>query len=247
MHIHVLACRVMTRDLSLLVAQSENTIDVTWMPQGMHEQPSVLHDALVEALEDIYDQLEHKRLKRRPDCIVLGYGLCSKAIEGIEARDIPIVVPRTDDCIGIFLGSEKRYLEYFNDYPGTYWLNTNWIENSPEIDENRREQLYAEYMEQYEDEDAVEYLLDIADDLIANYKMLGYITSPTHEDPANRDRARAYADENGLEYREFEGTSEYFEKMAAGDFDDEHFLTVPPGYRIVYSDDPLERVHAVEA
>ena len=247
MHIHIVACRVMTRDLSLLVARSENTVDVTWLPQGLHETPSVLHAGIAGALEDLYGQLERKQLKRRPDCIVLGYGLCSKSIEGIVARDIPIIVPRTDDCIALFLGSERRYLDYFKAYPGTYWLNTSWIENSPEVDADRREQLWAELMEQYDDEDTVEYLLNLGEELVKNYKMVGYITSPTHEVPGNRDRARDYALEHGFEFKEFEGTSEYFERMVAGDFDDEYFLTVPPGYKIAYSDDPLERVRAVKA
>ncbi len=43
------------------------------------------------------------------DTILLGYGLCSLAIVGLQAPpSCTLVMPRVDDCIAIFLGSRQR-------------------------------------------------------------------------------------------------------------------------------------------
>ena len=39
MRIHIIACRVLTRELSYLISQSPHTVDVTWLPQGLHDTP----------------------------------------------------------------------------------------------------------------------------------------------------------------------------------------------------------------
>ena len=57
-----------------------------------------------------------------------------------------IVVPRVDDCVGIYLGSEERYLEYFNKYKGTFWAFPSWAESSPSTDANYLDIMRAEYM-----------------------------------------------------------------------------------------------------
>lgn len=247
MRIHIIACRVLTRELSALIATSPNHVEVTWLPQGLHESPAVLHRELEAAIDGIYEQLENKQLKRTPDCIVLGYGLCSKAVVGITARDIPLVIPRTDDCIALFLGSETRYLDCFERYAGTYWLNDGWVENSPEIDPDHLEKLRAELMEEYDgDEDTVEYLLEMGDTFTANYKRIGYISSKVHNDPEVRQRAIDYASRYGLDFMDFDGDDSYFAAMVAGDFDDERFLVLQPGQTARYTDGP-ERIVAVEA
>lgn len=245
MHIHIVACRVLTRELSALVYDAENNIDITWMPQGLHETPSILHAELEAALDNIYEQLEKKQLKRRPDVIVLGYGLCSNSLVGLTARDIPLVVPRADDCITLFLGSKERYLDYFTRYSGTYWLNNMWVENSPEIDPDHLEKYRAELMEEYDDdEDTVEYLLEIATEYTKNYKRVGYIDSCVYNCEETRERAMAYAAKNDLEFFDVKGDNVLLKRIVAGEFDDADFLTVPPGYTIKYSDGP-ERMVAV--
>ncbi len=228
-----------------MIADCENDIDLTWLPQGMHDTPVILHDHLEKSLEELYAMLEKKSMKRRPDYIVLGYGLCSKSIVGLTAKDIPLVAPRVEDCIGLFLGSQDRYLEYFNKYKGTYWLNSRWVSDCPDIDENYKEQLAKEYMEQYDDEDTVEYLLEMYDSELRNYNNVGYIRTDTFNDEKERAKAGAFAGRNGLKYFEVEGSDTIMKKIVSADFDEKNFLVVPPGYRIEYSNGP-ERIIAVK-
>ena len=244
MRIYILGCRVLTRELSALIAGSKNDIDLAWMPQGMHDTPVILHNQLESALEELYRQIDKKMQKRVPDYIVLGYGLCSKSIVGLKAEKIPLVAPRTEDCIGLFLGSQERYLDYFTRYQGTYWLNSRWVEDCPDIDDDFEDRLREEYMEQYEDEDTVDYLMDMHRESLRNYQYVGYIGTDTFDDTREKEQAKKFAARNSLQFLEKEGNNCILQKMVNADFDEKNFLIVPPGYKIEYTNGP-ERIIAV--
>lgn len=233
----VFACRVFMRDLSYLAAQSNNIIDLNWIPQGLHETPEVLNSFLQTAIDTMYDQVDSQIIKRHPDYICLGYGRCSKGVEGIVARDIPIVVPRTDDCIGIFLGSQKRYLDYFDRYKGTFWFNNGFIENWPILDDDYRDRRYREYLEKYGDEDLAADLADIFDEMVSGYSRLGYINSSVYDAPDYHERAMEFARKHDWEYFEVGDDNRILRNLVEGDWNDEDFLVCPPGYRIVPSND----------
>src|SRR5512138_1949241 len=86
---------------------------------GLHLHPTSLRESLQEKIE---------QLGSRADVLLLGYGLCSMAVVGLKASTATLVIPRTDDCIGIFLGSCAAYRAQFDQEPGTYYLTKGWIE-----------------------------------------------------------------------------------------------------------------------
>ena len=44
----------------------------------------------------------------------------------------PLVVPRSHDCIALFLGSDAEYHEQFRHFPGTYYVSAGWVEEKGE-------------------------------------------------------------------------------------------------------------------
>ena len=244
MRIHIMACRVLTRELSRLICGCQNAVDITWLPQGLHDTPTVLHNSIVEELDRLEHLMERRLIRRKPDYIVMGYGLCSKATVGLEAKSIPLVIPRTEDCIALFLGSQERYLQYFKEYPGTYWMNSQWIQDIPHADPDYMERLRETYMEEYEDEETVEYLLEMEKSSLAVYSRVGYIRTDTFDDCRQRKMAEDMARRFELQYKEFNGENRMLKKIVMGEFNDKDFLIVPPGYRTEYSNGP-ERIRAV--
>lgn len=227
MRIHMIACQVFSRELCALAACNDNVMEFTWLPQGLHDTPARLREMAGEAIREIAARYEKKISKHLPDAIVLGYGLCSNGVVGLEAGEIPLVIPRTDDCIGIFLGSQERYLELFRDYPGTYWLNNGWIESAfiP-----TKEQLSAkreEYVALY-GEDNADFLMEQDVLWTQNYHSCGYIHSAVYRNPAYEETARQTAREHGWQYHAFEGSDRLLRKMVNGEWDDSEFLVVPP-------------------
>ena len=248
MYMHVFSCRVFTRELSYFIAKSKNVVDVTFLPQGLHEAPKVLNSELQASIARFREECDSWRRRRRPDYLALCFGLCSDSIVGIEAIDVPIVVPRVDDCVGIYLGSEERYLEYFNKYKGTFWAFPSWAESSPSTDADYLDIMRAEYLKRYDgDEDLVEDMMELELDMTANYSNVGYITSPLAVDPeGSREHAARYARDHNWNLIEVEGDLSLMEQLLNGPWDEDKFLVVPPGYRIAAAPG-IEKVRAVKA
>ena len=230
LRIHIIACRILTRDLSYLAAQSDNQIDITWVGRGLHNTPEKLCQRLIDAIDDLYKQMDEKELEYRPDYIVMGYGLCSNAVTGIRCRDIPIVIPRTDDCIALFMGSQERYLKEFSEAKGAYWLNSGWIEQSARIfnSDDIKRRRWLEYAEKF-GEDNADYLIEVESSWEKNYATLGYIHSGIHDSPANLERARQEAEAKGWALREVDGDLRLLKMMVEGTWNDREFLILKPG------------------
>ena len=84
---------------------------ITFLDYGLHRVPT----KLTFAVQDRIDEIE------TPSLIILGYGLCGNGLDGIKARQHTLIIPRTDDCIAILLGSYSRYIKEFSSEPGTYY------------------------------------------------------------------------------------------------------------------------------
>lgn len=233
MRIHIVACRIFARELSALAATSRNDIDITWIARGLHNVPSNLRERIICTLDDIYAQLERRELEFRPDYIVLGYGLCSNAVVGVECRDIPIVVPRTDDCIALFMGSQERYMKEFANSGGAYWLNSGWLEHSARLfnQDDLRRKHWLEYAEKYGAENA-DYLIEVEQGWMANYSTLGYIHSSIFEKPEYIDIARREARANSWRMREIDDDPRMLRMMVDGSWNEAEFLILKPGERI---------------
>ncbi len=231
--IHIVACRILSRELNYLASQSENQIDITWMGRGLHNTPDRLRQQLVGTIEGLYEQLESGALERRPDFIALGYGLCSNAVVGVRCTDIPIVVPRTDDCIALFMGSQRRYLEEFSKAGGTYWLNSGWIEQSARLinGEDMKRRRWLEYAERF-GEDNADYLMEVESSWERNYTTLGYIHSSVYDAPANRSAALIEAREKNWEMNEINDDLRLLRMMVEGTWNDREFLILKAGERI---------------
>ena len=118
----VISCDVLFREVCLCAAHSRNIITLDFLPKGLHDNPDVMRSEVQKKI----DETDESQF----DAIVLGYALCSRGTAGIRARGIPLVIPRAHDCITLFLGSNQRYMEYFNDHLGTYYYTSGWFERS---------------------------------------------------------------------------------------------------------------------
>ncbi|HLE27983.1 MAG TPA: DUF1638 domain-containing protein [Anaerolineales bacterium] len=182
---------------------------------GLHLHPDELRRTLQAAIDES---------SQVADTILLGYGLCSRAVEGLRATACTLVVPRVDDCIAIFLGSRASYKQQASAEPGTYYLTKGWIEvgDSP-FEEYKR--LVARYGEQ-----RAERMVRLA---LKNYTRLAFINTGEYDLERYRDYARRMSERFGLRYEEIAGSSALVKKMIYGPWDDE-FIVIPPGQVITY-------------
>jgi hypothetical protein len=182
---------------------------------GLHINPEKLRRTLQEAIDVAGDTY---------DTIILGYGLCSQAVIGIQSAHARLVVPRVDDCISIFLGSRSEYQIQSRAEPGSYYLTKGWIEvgDTP----------FGEY-----DRMLIRYGKDRADRILkimlANYKRLALIDTGQYDLERYREFSKRTAERFGLRYEEIQGSNALVKKMIFGPWDDE-FVVVQPGEAIRY-------------
>ncbi len=120
MRLKVIACEVLRRELYHVAARATAVADVVLLPQGLHENSDTCRSRLQAEVDATPPD--------RYDAVLLGYGLCSNALVGVRAPQVPLVVPRAHDCVTLLLGSKERYRRLFEERPGTYWFSSGWLE-----------------------------------------------------------------------------------------------------------------------
>ena len=118
--LHVIACGVLAIDLKDVARRIGIDISMEFLPGGLHSTPRELRKRLQEAID-------HASSEHKGDMIAVGYGVCGMGAVGIHARGVPLAIPKVNDCIALFLGSDAAYREQFTKYPGTYYLSAGWV------------------------------------------------------------------------------------------------------------------------
>jgi len=182
---------------------------------SLHIHPDQLREHLqraIDASDGIYDP------------IFLGYGLCSKAVVGLVARNSRLVIPKTDDCIELFLGSRQARIDQLASEPGTFFLTQGYIGDGASMVFSEHERAVARY-----GEERAERLIQT---MMSHYKRLVYIrTAHATSLESDREYAHAMAARFRLRYEEMDGTSEWLGQLIAGNWDD-RFVLVGPGERL---------------
>jgi hypothetical protein len=184
---------------------------------GLHIRPAELKKALQEKIDET---------SANADVLLLGYGLCSMAVVGLKATTATLVIPRTDDCIAIFLGSCDAYKEQSKKEPGTYYLTKGWIEAGDTPFEEHKL-----LIDKYGAEKA-ERMTRL---LLKNYKRLAFINTGVYEIERYREYTRKTAENFQLRFEEINGSSDLVKKMVFGPWDGE-FVVVSPGETVTYQD-----------
>jgi len=223
----IIACEVVARELHALAARSPRIVDIVFLPKGLHDQETARMRA---RLQEEIDKADPERY----DAVVMAYGLCNNGTLGLRAPLVPLVIPRAHDCISFFFGSARRYRDYFDANPGTYYQTTGWFERgNSDLADNIMSQLglssaYSEYVEKYGKENA-DYIMGVLGGWRANYRRMTYIRMPVEGLPEYVEKAREEAAKNNWEFDLVEGDMSLLEAMVTGTWDDERFCVAPPG------------------
>lgn len=212
----VFACRVFQNWLEHLLPPGLAT-EITFFDYALHRVPKNLRETLQQALDSL----------PQPSLVVLGYGLCGNGLHEIRAGRHTLLIPRTDDCIAVILGSYQAYRREFDSQPATYYLSKGWLEggSTPLIE-------YRELVEKYGQKKA-DWLMEYQ---YHNYKRLALVV----QNAADREKYRpaalevaAYCERWGLRYEEILGSDAMLLRLieiAAGLAQaDDDFLVVLPG------------------
>jgi N-methylhydantoinase A/oxoprolinase/acetone carboxylase beta subunit len=253
MYLAVVGCAIFKNEIDFIKSDITSTLDFFWLPQKLHNKPLELRKLVQEEITKIDESAESY------DAIVLLYGLCSKGTIGILSKKYRIVVPRMQDCIGLLLGSNDRYIKHFRQKPGTYWFTKGWIETGFDPGKKSKyEGVFDPYKERYREyrkkftEELSRFLIDEWDQhWIQNYTTLAFIDWGIKRTDNLKKRAQKSAESMGLEFEVIEGDPGLLLDLLNGVWDSDNYnkdkelqsryLIAEPGYKIIpsYSDTVL--------
>lgn len=236
MRIKCLACDVLARPIYLCAAHSPHIVDVELLRRGLHNHPPSLRSELQARIDAAAGE--------GYDAVALAYGLCGQATAGLQARDVPVVVPRAHDCITIFLGSRARYQREFSENPGTYWYGLDYGERSDEDSAGLAlgassgtdiEAVYDEYVRKY-GKDNADYLMEAMGAWQSHYQRAAFVDMGVGDGSKVEQQAQADAARRGWRYERVAGDMMLVRRLLNGDWE-EDFLILQPGQRLAMTYD----------
>lgn len=210
----IIGCATVVEEIKPLLAPG---MDCQVLDFGLHVSPDRLRQALQEAI----DQAAHEA-----STVLLGYGLCSMAVVGLRSNGCTLVIPRVDDCIALFLGSQTAYRRLVRSEPGTYYLTKGWIEvgDTPFDEYERLVSRYGEAKARW-----------LMGQVLKNYTRLMFIETGPQPVDKYKAYARTVAARFRLRYEEVRGSDALLKKLLYGPWDAD-FVVVPPDGRVAYAD-----------
>jgi hypothetical protein len=231
MRLKCLGCDALARIVYLCAAHSPHIVDVTLFRLGLHDQPQDLQVRLQAHVDATVGE--------GYDAIVMAYGLCGQATAGLQARDIPIIIPRAHDCITLFLGDRARYQQQFTEHPGTYWYALDYVQRNITGSrlslgtsglETDVQSVYDEYVEKY-GRDNANYLMEVMGAWQDHYDRAVFIDMAVGDSERVETQTRDEAARRGWRFERMEGDLILIRRLLNGDWDKD-FLVLEPGHQI---------------
>lgn len=245
-HYIALTCEALARTVYAAAAESSHTITVQLYRQGLHNTPKKLRTTLQDQIDTVP--------AGEYDAILLVYGICGTSTLGLSARHTPLVMPRTHDCIALYLGSHQRYQAEFDAQPGTYWYSLDYMErNTPGANSGlgastleTMDSVYQEYVEKY-GEDNADYLMEVMGEWGKHYNRAVFIDMGLADGREHEQRAQAEAERRGWTFERKMGNRRLITMLINGEWPEDEFLIVPPGYAIrQFGGEGLIRAETIE-
>lgn len=241
-----LTCEALARTVYAVASTSPHTISVRLYHQGLHNTPKRLRSTLQDEIDAIQPG--------ECEAILLAYGICGTSTAGLVARHTPLVIPRVHDCIALYLGSLQRYQQEFDASPGTYWYSLDYMErNEPGSNValgaaslGAMDEVYEEYVQKF-GQDNADYLMEVMGEWTKHYNRAAYIDMGVGDGSEFEQMARDQAGRRGWTFERKQGDRRMLELLLNGEWPDDEYLIVPPGYSIQQSaENGLIRASKVE-
>ena len=203
----LLTCKSLAHVLEPL---TDPETDVRVLEIALHLNPERLRAHLME---------EVARVEAAGAYILLGYGLCGRALEGVVSKKSTLILPKVDDCVGALLGSRKRHKEVLSRRAGCYFMEQRWIETELNI--------FVEATKGLEriPPDKRESIVQLA---LKNYNTLALLDSGDTE-PETDTQCMVYAKQHKMDFIHLQTELGLLTRLISGPWDDEEFIICSPG------------------
>lgn len=244
MVLKLIACEVFFREISLCASVSPHTVDMELTEKGAHDKSEVLHASIQSRIDAA------EKSGRAYDAVLLGFGLCGNALNGVYARSVPLVIPRAHDCCTIFLGSRKAFENRFRDSPSLPFSSAGYMERGGRFIREADAGLapgmggsLEELIRRYGEENGKYLYETLRFGAPGAGDTLVFIDVPELARLGFAEQCRVQAEKAGMRMEILPGDIRLIRMLLNGEWDPREFLVVPPGRRIrgVYDWDEILR------
>lgn len=212
MKIKVLACETLRDEIESVMKKSNLDYEVIWLESGLHNTPKRLHKCIQEKLDSITEC----------DRLLMAIGRCGNSVLDLVTGDYETVMPKVEDCISLFFGSDKVRNDYGREHAAIY-MTEGWLRGESNIISE-----YDRMLKRYDEETAK----DIIEMMYGNYKELALLDTGVY--PIDRFYEKTEAVENiiGLKRVCVSAKLDYLEQLFTGPLDPEKFWVFPAHTKI---------------
>lgn len=204
----LIACGMQQDEIEHYRKEYHITYPVHYLKRGMHENPAELHEQLQHLINENQDY----------DTILLTYGLCGRATEGLVSPHTRLVMPRFHDCIHQLLEN--------NVDKHTLYLTRAWT-----LDEKSIQGQLRMICDSYEPRQAQEILSAI----YGGYERIAVIDTDSYELEPIVTETRQTAAHLGMDTCLIRTDCHVLRKLLTGEWDDQ-ILVLPPGKAVCGKD-----------
>lgn len=215
MRIKVIACEVMQAEIEKLMPIPER--DFEFVSMDFHLYPQKLK---VE-LQRLIDASQNYRK------IILAFGLCGGAANGLISKTSELIIPRVHDCISIFMCSDTCRACDFQSEIGTFYLSNGWMITEKSILSD-----YRRIYDRFGEKKARRMLEKMYD----GYKKVLFIETSAEPKDEVIEQSREIAKLFEAEYQTVKGEIGFIEKIITGPWDEANFITLLPMQEISEAD-----------
>lgn len=183
----------------------------------LHLSPRLLGEALSAAVAEA---------DKPGATIVLAFGMCSQAVLGLRTEHATLVVPKVDDCIAMFLGSNAAFEAESKKARGTYYVAGAYLDECDTIFSDH------EALVEKRGPERADKMMRL---LLEGYTRIVTIDMGRHDLNDLRTRVTGFAKRFGLEVESVQGTTRIVDALVADDWGDD-FVVVPPGHELTLAD-----------
>ncbi len=221
----VITCDVLRDEIAHFRRDLPHVVHVELLEQGLHNEPAKLREGLQRAVDKVEATVP------QADAIALGYGLCSRGVEGVVTGRCKLVMARAHDCITLLLGDKDRYAEYVKKHPGTYWYSTGWNRCHTPPGPERHAKLLKQYREKFGDEDA-EFLMESEQSWFQTYDRATFVDLGVNDTSKDVSYTGQCAQWLGWKFDAQEGCPQLLKDLMTGPWDAKRFLVLNPGQEV---------------
>ena len=211
--VRIISCKTIEPELRAAMARTGCEYEVLWLESGLHNVPRKLNARLQELLGQCAGA----------DTVLLAMSFCGNSVVGLKTGEFRLIMPRSDDCITLLMGSFRERMKY----KATYFLSEGWLKG-----ERNLWQEYETCIRRYGEERGKW----IFSTMLEHYRNLALVDTGCSDREILEAEVKEIAEKLGLEYVWIPGTLEFLEQLLTGPWPRERFVVIPPGGEVTTED-----------